>query len=48
MSFFLYENSLSALTNVSVDGRGGGVGRSDRGQENVLFWEYRGKNVIHV
>ena len=47
MSFFLYENSLSALTNVSVDGRGG-VGRSDRGQENVLFWEYRGKNVIHV
>ena len=26
MSFFLYENSLSALTNVSVDGRGGGWG----------------------
>ena len=25
VSFFLYENSLSALTNGSVDGRGGGV-----------------------
>ena len=46
VSFFLYENSLSALTNGSVDGRG--VGRIDRGQENVFFWEDRGKHVIHV